>query len=346
VAVRQVPAGSRAAPGLLRLFNEQFGGQIAWLLPASLGGLILGLVVRARASRHDMARAGYLLWGGWLLVHVVVFSFMSGIIHTYYAVAMAPAIGALVGGGATELWRRRDRADWARIALAGAAIGSAILAWQLLARTPEFAPGLSVAVLALAVAAAGLLVLPTGLLGGWPARAAGVLALVAVLAGPAAYAIDTMQTAYAGGDPSAGPEVANASGPGGFNRTADGNQQNGQFAGPPATSSIGGPTDGMAGAPTGGIGGGQVDSALLDYLVANRGSATWIVAVSGANEAGSIELSTGIPVMAMGGFSGSDPAPTMEQLKSYAASGQLRYVLIGGAGWVDPAARPPKSATG
>jgi 4-amino-4-deoxy-L-arabinose transferase-like glycosyltransferase len=58
--------------------------------------------------------------------------------------------------------------------------------------------------------------------------------------------------------------------------------------------------------------------------------------VSGANEAGSIELSTGRPVMAMGGFSGSDPAPTLEQLKSYVASGQLRYVLIGGGGMGGP----------
>src|SRR5207247_10433405 len=84
----------------------------------------------------------------------------------------------------------------------------------------------------------------------------------------------------------------------------------------------------------GGAGGrtAQFDSALIDYLVANRGSATWIVAVSGANEAGTIELQTGLPVMAMGGFNGGDPAPTLAQLQAYVASGQLRYVLIGGRG--------------
>ena len=64
-------------------------------------------------------------------------------------------------------------------------------------------------------------------------------------------------------------------------------------------------------------------------LFRSRGNATWIVAVNGANEAGSIELASGLPVMAMGGFSGSDPAPTLAQLQSYAASGQLRYILIG-----------------
>ena len=70
----------------------------------------------------------------------------------------------------------------------------------------------------------------------------------------------------------------------------------------------------------------------LDYLVANRGTATWIVAADSAQTAGSIELATRLPVMAMGGFTGSDPAPTLAQLESYIASGKLRYVLAGGAG--------------
>ena len=48
--------------------------------------------------RRDVASV--LLWGGWLLVTGGVFSFMAGIIHPYYTVALAPAIGALVGIGA------------------------------------------------------------------------------------------------------------------------------------------------------------------------------------------------------------------------------------------------------
>jgi 4-amino-4-deoxy-L-arabinose transferase-like glycosyltransferase len=78
------------------------------------------------------------------------------------------------------------------------------------------------------------------------------------------------------------------------------------------------------------MGNASADSALVSYLVANRGSATWIVAATSAQEAGPLELATGLPVMAMGGFTGSDPAPTLDQLKAYVASGQLRYVLAGG----------------
>jgi len=313
-----VGGGFSGTPGLLRLFNPEFGGQIAWLLPAALAGLGVGLVVRRKSPRTDLARAGYLLWGGWLAVHVLVFSLMSGIIHTYYAVAMAPAIGALVGGGASELWRRRERTDWAGIGLAAAVIATAILAWQLLSRTPDFAPGLSIGILALGLAAALLLAVPKRMAGRWLAGAAAAMALVAVLAGPAAYAIDTMQTALSGGDPSAGPQVAGGlGGPAGFDGTANRAPGNG-----------GSLADG--GFRAGGTGDTQVDSTVLAYLVANRGSATWIVAASGANEAASIELSTGLPVMAMGGFSGSDPAPTLEQLQAYVASGKLRYILIGG----------------
>ncbi len=298
--------GFSGVPGLLRLFNAQLGGQVSWLLPLAAGATGLGLWVSRRAPRTDLRRAGYLLWGGWLATHVVVFSFMSGIIHSYYTVVMAPAIGALVGAGLVELWRIRARSVWGGIALGAVVLGSAAWAFELLARTPDFAPGLGVAILVVGGIVAIVLAVPARHASPRTAAAAGVLGVAVLLAGPAAYAIDTMGTALGGGDPSAGPAVAGSGfgGPGG----------GGTFAG-------------------GGPGGGTtVDDALTSYLVANQGGATWIVAVSGADEAGSIELATGLPVMAMGGFSGSDPAPTLAQLQADVASGQLRYVLLGGRG--------------
>ncbi len=320
--------GFSGTPGVFRLFNAQLGGQVGWLLPLALVSIGIGLVARRRFARTDLKRAAYLMWGLWLAVHVVVFSFMSGIIHSYYAVVMAPAIGALVGGGVVELWQYRERVRWGGVALAAAVTGSAILAWRLLERTPTFAPGLGIGIVALSIPVAVLLISPARSVGHRPGLVAAALGLALMLAGPVAYAADTIQTAYAGGDPSAGPTATDGSGragfggggpaggfPGGANGT-DGNFADGNGAG---VGLAGGPGDG-----------GQVDSALVEYLVANRGGATWIVAVNGANEAGSIELASGMPVMAMGGFSGGDPAPTLSQLQAYVASGQLRYVLIGG----------------
>jgi 4-amino-4-deoxy-L-arabinose transferase-like glycosyltransferase len=304
--------GFSGTPGVLRLFNAELGGQVGWLLPLAVVSIAVGLVARRRFARTDARRAAYLMWGLWLAIHAMVFSFMTGIIHSYYVVAMAPAIGALVGGGLVELWGYRDRVRWGGVALAAAVAGSALVAWRLLERTPEFADGLGVALLALSIPVGLVLFIsPTGPGGRRPALVAAGLGLAILLAGPAAYAANTMQTAYAGGDPSAGPTAIGAGGRSGFGGGGGGG--GGRFGGGPG-------------------GGGQVDPALVEYLAANRGSATWIVAVNGADEAGSIELSSGLRVMAMGGFSGGDPAPTLAQLQAYVANGQLRYVIIGRGG--------------
>lgn len=295
------PSGTAAfsgEPGLLRLFNDQLGGQVAWLLPAALLGLAAGvaglgsLVMRRRISRQDRRLAGYLLWGGWLLTHVLVFSFMSGIIHSYYAVALVPAIAALVGAGARELWVRRDRSVVARLTLAAGIAATGLLASLLLDRTPAFVPGLGIGILAIAGGTALVLALPPVELDRRLIRAAAAVALAAVLAGPVAYSAATIAQAHSGGDAAAGP-------------VGDGNA--GQE--PVATN-----------------------TALVRYLLANQGSARWIVAVQGSQNAADIQLAAGQPVMSMGGFNGSDATPTLAQLQSDVATGELRFVYLGGGG--------------
>ncbi len=314
-------AGFSGEPGLLRLFNSEFGGQAGWLLPAALIALIVGLLIRRRAARTDLRRAAFLMWGGWLLVTALVFSLMGGIVHSYYAVALAPAIGALVGAGAVELWALRRAGGNAGLAatltLAGALTATALLAAFFLARTPDFAPWLIPLVLvAAAIADLGLLLpeVSPGL-----AAAAAVVGLAAMLIGPAAYAAVTINTAYSGGDPQPGPVATTAFG-----------------AGP-----------GIRGGPLGGLaagvqaGAGQANNQLITYLEANKGNATWLVAVASSNEAAPIQLATGDAVMAVGGFNGSDQALTVEQLQAYVASGQLRYFLVSAGGFGAPGIRRP-----
>ena len=98
---------SAAAAGITRLFTGEIALEVSWLLPAALVLLVAGLAVTMRAPRTDRLRAALLLWGGWTLVTGVVFSFMSGTMHPYYTVALAPGIAALVGVGAVAFWRRR-----------------------------------------------------------------------------------------------------------------------------------------------------------------------------------------------------------------------------------------------
>jgi 4-amino-4-deoxy-L-arabinose transferase-like glycosyltransferase len=328
--------GGEAGP--LRLFNDQWFGEIAWFIPLALVCLVVGLWLRRYAPRTDLGLAGYLLWGGWFVVTAIVFCYMSGIVHSYYAVALVPAVAALVGAGLVDLWRLRIGA---RVWLGGAAVGLACLAtawfgWQLLERTPNFGAGVGSAAVVLAglallaLVAASIPALRENVAVRRLAVVAASVGLGAALLAPGVYALKTMDQAYGGGDPHPGPGTPSGStGLGGFG----GGGPNGGFPGGPIVSGFTGlPGDG------GGVGGDTSDTALLDYLVANRGSAAWIVAVNGSQEAGSIELATRLPVMAMGGFTGSDPTPTLDQLKSYIASGQLRFVMagFGGGGFGGP----------
>jgi 4-amino-4-deoxy-L-arabinose transferase-like glycosyltransferase len=311
-------------PGLLRMFNSEFGGQIAWFLSAALVGLAVGLIARRGAARTDLRRAAYLLWGGWLVVHAAVFSFMSGIVHSYYAVAMVPAIGALVGAGAMELWSAKARGGRigtaAAVTLGATVAGTAFLAALLLWRSPEFMPWLAPVVAASGLLAGAALAVPN-----LPRRAvamAAAMGLAVVLAGPIAYSVGTVNAPHTGGDPQAGPFLLN--------------DQAGPGTGGPLRG-FGGPAGGAGGIgstrgplPIGG-GFGQIRALtpqLFDYLVANKGDATWLVAVRSANEAAQIQLATGQPAMAMGGFSGTDQALSLTELELDVASGRLRYILI------------------
>ncbi len=94
--------------GLWRMFNEQVGGQIAWLLPLAVVSLVVGLWLTRGAPRTDKARAAWILFGVWALVHIAVFSTQKGIFHPYYVSALAPAVAALAGAGLVTMVR------WAR----------------------------------------------------------------------------------------------------------------------------------------------------------------------------------------------------------------------------------------
>jgi 4-amino-4-deoxy-L-arabinose transferase-like glycosyltransferase len=61
-------------------------------------------------------------------------------------------------------------------------------------------------------------------------------------------------------------------------------------------------------------------------------TSTWAAATTGSQAAAPLELASGRAVMAIGGFSGSDPAPTLAQFKAYVAAGQVRYFIAGGFG--------------
>ncbi len=292
----------------LRMFNTQVGGQIAWLIPIAFAGLLAGLWLTRRAPRIDLARAGWLLWGGWAATCFVVFSRAQGIFHPYYTIQLAPALAALAGAGSIALWKLGRTNRWMIWALPAAILATATLAVALLDQTPTYDTWLRPLIIGGATLAAVGLWLGSSLRHKTLVVIAASVAFLTLLAGPIAYTVTTVQ------NPVSGPLAA---------------------AGPASTSNgFGGGGAAPGGAPGGGrMGGSQsstADAALISYLEANRGDATYLVAAFTSQSSASIIIASGEPVMTIGGFNGADPAPTLAQFQQLVANGTVRYVLVGG----------------
>ncbi|MCF3139618.1 glycosyltransferase family 39 protein [Paenarthrobacter sp. AR 02] len=314
--------GFGGAAGLGRMFGTSFGGEVSWLLPAALILLVAGLWFTRREARTSRSRAALLMWGGWLVVTAGIFSFMSGIVHPYYAVALAPAIAAIIGIGCVELWR--GRASWTpRIVLAVVVLGSALWSAVLLGRDASWLPWLRIVVVVLGVLAAAALLLRVDQLGAarlkgglrrLPAAAVVVMSLLAGGLGTGAWTVATAATPHSGSIPTSGPAGAAS---GGFGARAG--------------------LDIRAGLDTGsrdfgGAGGGPGGSTANAELTALLKSTTtkWSAIVSGATQAADLELATNTSVIALGGWNGGDPYPTLAQFQDMVDKGQISYFISGG----------------
>ncbi|WP_050372786.1 ArnT family glycosyltransferase [Streptomyces acidiscabies] len=365
--------GQWGETGWDRMFNSEIGGQISWLLPAALILLVGGLVATRKLKRTSVTRSSFLVWGGSLVMTAVVFSYMAGIFHQYYTVALAPYIAAVVGMGAGVLWERRGEV-WASITLAAAGVSAAAWGYVLLNRTPDYLPWLKWLVLVGGlVGALGLIF--AGRISRRLALAAASVSLVAALGGPTAYTISTLQEGHTGSIVTAGPAGAsmmggrggfgggmrggmgggmpgqnqqggNAQGgqgqqgngtggfPGGNGSSQGGRSQQGQGQGFPGGSTTGeGGTGGRMGGGAGGLlNGASVTSEAKKLISTDSDKYTWAAAAIGAQNAASYQLATGDPVMAIGGFNGTDPSPTLAQFKKYVEDGKIHYFISSGSG--------------
>ncbi|MBE1502268.1 4-amino-4-deoxy-L-arabinose transferase-like glycosyltransferase [Amycolatopsis lexingtonensis] len=284
--------GFGGSTGLFRMFGASFGTEISWLLPAALIGLVAGLWFTRRAPRTDRTRLALVLWGGWLVVTALVFSFMSGTVHPYYSVALAPAIAGLVAISGRALWQGRGNLA-PRATLAGMVVATAVWSFILLDRTPDWFPALKWIVAVLGVLTGTVLVM------GVPAarRLVAVVAAVLVLTigvSSAAYGVETASVAHSGSIPTSGPTSSGFGAGGGF-------------------------------------GGEDSSSSAIGSLLAKT-TTKWAAATTGSQSAASLELASGKAVIGIGGWSGSDPAPTLDEFKAYVAAGEIKYYVEGGRG--------------
>ena len=275
--------------GIFRIFNNDFGPNIAWLLVLALAGGGLLLWILRKTPRTNRGRAAVIFWMLWLLIHIVIFSMTSGVIHPYYVVVMAPAVAALVGISLPFLWgayTRRKPYAWLLPVLVGVTAVTTVIILGY-AGTMTWLMWI-VGLLGLA----GMIGLLVNLYAPrrWLQNLAIIAAIAACTLAPTVYTLATVNVSHTGSIPTAGP-----------NSTAMQGSNN-------ETS--------------------QADSQLVQYLLRNQNGARWLVAVASANESAAIQLTSGQPVMAVGGFNGSDTPLTLEQFKQLVKAGKVKYYAI------------------
>lgn len=311
--------------GLERLFGSEMGIQISWLIPAALIALVFGLLACGRAPRTDLVRASLILWGGWFLVTGLIFSYMSGTIHPYYTVALAPAVAGMIGTGGYALWLVRAR--WiGRCGLAATMLAAGIWSWVLLHRNADWLPMLKWILLAGTVVGAILVLVGAKDRFRKLAVAGLILGSLAGITGSASYAIATAATAHGGSIPTAGPTGAvSDSGMGGGGGMGGGPElQNGDAPPNSSDATVNPASNGQE------LSSGSESTSELTAMLVNAGT-TWSAATNGSQSAATYELASNTAVMAIGGWS-SDRAPTLGQFIQYVADGKVHYYIAGGQG--------------
>lgn len=344
-------------PGLLRLFGRGLGGQAGWLLPLAFGGMLAlagaiwlrdGLRDRAQADRGESEQADHrastqgdrrasaqadrrasaqadrshpqqpassqggvpsrrrdkrlpvlIVFGGWLLLEAIFLSVAKGIVHPYYASALAPGAAAMAGA-ALVFMLRLLRAHIAFAALLAATVAATVFVEVSILHNDHYLRWLGLALLAVcAVATLAILALrlPFARSGRWAQAgqsALGGLLLAALLCAPSVYSADTWNAPVQGTFPVAGPW--GAAGYGGVDTKPDN----------------------------------VIAYRLLLAYLAQHEPSTRITVLTVSSVTSAPIILMGSDAASLAGYSGTDPAVNAKRLSALVASGQARYVLLGG----------------
>ena len=285
-------------PGTFRLLNAELGTQAGWLMPFALvGALMILLVTRLRGSPK---LAAAIVFAGWALTAGGAFSITKGIVHPYYLANVGPPIAALAGIGLAatvdDIRTRRVRG----LILGATGVASTVVAQFLLLRRVDIAawrPEVRVGVVVAGVVGVAAIVLLWVRRGDRSARVVAAVVAVAAMGAPALWMQGAVAASLTGPLPYADPLGTSGNNAGGL-------RPNGGFTF---------------------LAGDQ--RSLVEYLTKHRTTETWTVAVSSAAQAETLIIEHGQAVMAMGGFSGSDPILTEAKLRSLIATRRIRFFL-------------------
>jgi len=293
-------------PGILRLFSQRLAGQISWLLPFALVGLLTWWRRPASLSLKGLKATGFFSERGltlialclWLFPGLLYFSFTTGFWHTYYLATIAPPLAALVGINAMamyEAYRTEGIKSWILVA---AVPVTGIIQLVFLYYTAEWSGSLIPLILTGTITVTILLAVLKIRKKASAEQIAKTVAFVAItvlFVAPLVWACTPLFSGSGGILPIAGPQVVSG-------------------------NTAGGPGNGSSGTEGG-------PSALAVFLTSHKTGETWIVAVPSSMDGTSLILETGEAVMALGGFSGSDQILSVNNLTNLIRDGKIRYFL-------------------
>jgi 4-amino-4-deoxy-L-arabinose transferase-like glycosyltransferase len=299
-AVRPQPVMTDDSPtGPLRLFRPRAAAQFAWLLPLALAGLVLAWSEASGPGAPASRRISAAIWSGWLVMYWIVLSFAGGLIHTYYVAVLGPPLAVFSGIAVAGLWSRWQAGKpYLPLIIVATAVWQAYLCIapsetigsDWLSLTWLTSIGIAT------IGAAGLYLFPPQ---NRLSKLFAVAAIGALLVPPSLTAASVVLRR-----PNIAAPVA-------------------------SMTALLTPPDSERAA----LRASRLEAArqkLTSYLIANREAANFLVAVPNANVAAPLIISTGLPIMAMGGYLGDDPILTPSDIERLATDRQLRFVMLGG----------------
>lgn len=341
--------------GPFRLFQSNLSGQISWLLPFALLGAVVMLIGIRRKKPLTNKQKESVFWLAWLIPGMVFFS-VAGFFHQYYLIMLAPPIAVLIGAGYVELYRfYRNHQGWKKWMLPAGIFGSTVFELYILFPYKlQIGLGLPIVVGVLGTAASliqsFIIFTRTSNIGSISPtmdtevtpkedtvhhsrsfratiqKGVAVGGLLVLLAAPLFWSATPI--IYGGNSmlPAAGPQNQSI----GQLKDLTTKQSLGQIQGETQVQTEGQmqrQKDGQVREQIAGQSPENVNTKLLAFLTANNTGEKYLFATTNAGSAQAYIINTGKAVMAMGGFSGSDPILTVEKLKQMVANKEVRYFL-------------------
>ncbi len=313
------------SPGPFRLFNGQYGSQIGWLLAFALISVLAIIFTRRMHFPLTDKQLTTIFWGAWVASGVAVFS-VASTLHPYYTAIMGPAIAALVGIGSVWFWEEYLKNTWRKWLLPLALAVSAIVQVVILSYTPSYSYLLTPVIVSGSVVAVLFFVTAKisriGVLQKW-VSAVCLASLFVLTLVPSVWAMYSTFHPLNTSMPTAGPNEITFRPGEGFDRRPFPN--------------IRPPQGDFEPGDFGRFGGSMLaaNQELIQYLEDNQGSTEFLAATLNSMTASPIILATGKPVMALGGFSGSDEVLTLPELEDDVRNNVVKYFLLSQTGFAN-----------